>query len=98
MGTLNPILPVVKELMSKGCEVRYYFNKDTFQKEIEAAGATAERFDDYFLRWDELFEVSFRVFTCFHAFIGRGRVAGTERLQKLGGRQTGEHQVREQSH
>ena len=28
VGTVNPVLPVVKELVSRGCEVRYYFNKE----------------------------------------------------------------------
>ena len=27
MGTVNPILPVVAELVQRGCEVRYYLSK-----------------------------------------------------------------------
>lgn len=56
VGTVNPVLPVVKELVSRGCEVRYYFNKETYVKDLRAAGAEPVKFDDYFLRWDELYQ------------------------------------------
>ena len=28
VGTVNPILPVISELVKRGCDVRYYLMKD----------------------------------------------------------------------
>jgi len=56
VGTVNPILPVVRGLVKSGCDVRYYLSKETFVKDVEAVGATAVTFDEFFLRWDTLLE------------------------------------------
>eukprot|EP00933_Yihiella_yeosuensis_P042618 TRINITY_DN37252_c0_g1_i1.p1 TRINITY_DN37252_c0_g1~~TRINITY_DN37252_c0_g1_i1.p1 ORF type:complete len:505 (+),score=113.98 TRINITY_DN37252_c0_g1_i1:96-1610(+) len=56
-GTVNPLLPVIGELVSKGCEVHYYLSKPGLMKEVEkASGAKATFFDDLFGRWGELLE------------------------------------------
>ncbi|CAE7353211.1 yojK [Symbiodinium natans] len=54
VGTVNPILPVIAEFAKRGCDVRYYLTKDTYVKDVKAAGASPVKFDDYFLRWDVL--------------------------------------------
>ncbi|CAE7445507.1 yojK [Symbiodinium pilosum] len=57
VGTVNPILPVISELVKRGCDVRYYLMKDdTFVKDVKAAGAFPVTFDEYLLRWDTLME------------------------------------------
>eukprot|EP00434_Breviolum_minutum_P027055 symbB.v1.2.023925.t1/scaffold2227.1/size85294/2 len=56
VGTVNPILPVVAELVQRKCDVRYYLSKETYVKDVTAAGATPVKFDDYFTRWEELME------------------------------------------
>ncbi|CAJ1409970.1 unnamed protein product [Effrenium voratum] len=56
VGTVNPVLPVVAELVKQGCDVRYYLSKDTFAKDVADLGANVYKFDDFFPRWAELLE------------------------------------------
>ena len=56
VGTVNPVLPVLAELVKQGCEVRYYLSKDTFVKDVTNVGANVCMFDEYFPRWEELLQ------------------------------------------
>lgn len=54
VGTLNPVLPVIAELVARGCEVHYYLRKESLAQKVEEAGATVHFFDGYLGRWEEL--------------------------------------------
>lgn len=56
VGTVNPILPVVAELVQRGCKVRYYLSKETYVSDVASAGAEPVRFDDFCGRWEEVIQ------------------------------------------
>eukprot|EP00435_Cladocopium_sp_Y103_P023831 s562_g5.t2 len=60
VGTVNPILPVVAELVQRGCEVRYYLSKETYVSDVASAGAEPVRFDDFCGRWEEVMQEALR--------------------------------------
>jgi len=54
VGTLNPLLPVLAELVDLGCEVRYHLSKEDFVEPVKRSGVTPIHFDQYIGTWDQL--------------------------------------------